>query len=236
MTRLGPEALVIGYQRWDKLLFLHFEVSPEALRARIPSRLEVDTYDGRAFVSLTPFTVRGARVRGVPPLPGISGFHELNVRTYVRNGEDRAVWFFSLDAASPPAAAIARATLRLPYCYARMNRSDSRGLFRYDSVRVVPSPQATFSGSWSATGNPAPAEPGTLPYFLSERYVLFSRALGSKLFRMQVRHAPWPLQPAEDVRFAETLAQADGLPLLGSPVLAQYSKGVDVEFFAPALV
>src|SRR5213082_2682312 len=147
MTAL-PDAPVIGYQRWDKLHFLHFEVSPEALRARIPSRLEVDTYDGRAFVSLTPFTVRGARVRGVPPLPGISGFHEL----YVRTGEDRAVWFFSLDAASPPAAAIARATLRLPYCYARMNRSDSRGLFRYDSVRVVPAPQATFSGSWSATG------------------------------------------------------------------------------------
>jgi len=227
---------VIGFQRWDRLLFLHFEVPEEAIRARVPKRLEVDTFGGRAFVSVTPFTVTGARLRGVPPVPGLSRFHELNVRTYVRMGEDRGVWFFSLDAASAPAAAIARASLRLPYCYAGMHRSEDRGLFRYDSLRVVPAPQASFSGSWSVKDGTAPAATGTLAHFLCERYVLFSRAFGSKLFRVQVRHAPWPLQAVEDVRFAETLAQADRLPPLGSPALAQYSDGVDVEFFAPALV
>ena len=116
--------MVIGYQRWDRLLFLHFEVPEEALRALVPPRLELDTYQRRAFVSLTPFTVCDARLRGMPMLPGISRFHELNVRTYVRRGDDRGVWFFSLDAASPAAAAIASASLRLPYCYARMRRSD----------------------------------------------------------------------------------------------------------------
>jgi uncharacterized protein YqjF (DUF2071 family) len=230
------EGPVIGFQRWDRLLFLHFEVPRESLQALVPSRLELDTFEGRAFVSVTPFTVVGARLRGAPPLPGISRFHELNVRTYVRNGEDAAVWFFSLDAASPAAVAIARASLRLPYCYAGMHRSLDRGVFRYDSVRVLPAPQATFSGSWSVRGDAAPAEPGTLSHFLCERYALFSRAFASKLFRVRVRHAPWPLRAAEEVRFAETLAQADGLPPLGAPVLAQYSDGVDVEFFPPALV
>ena len=230
------DGTVIGFQRWDRLLFLHFEVPAEALRALVPPRLELDTYEGRAFVSVTPFTVVGARLRGAPPIPGIARFDELNVRTYVRNGEEGAVWFFSLDAASVAAVAIARATLRLPYCYAGMHRSEDRGLFRYDSVRVLPAPQATFSGSWSVTGAAAPAGPGTLAHFLCERYALFSRAFGSKLFRVRVRHPPWQLQPAEDVRFAETLAQADGLPPLGAPVLAQYSEGVDVEFFPPALV
>src|SRR3954465_10521356 len=104
--------MVIGYQRWDRLLFLHFEVQQEALRALLPPRLELDTYEGRAFVSLTPFTVDGARLRGMPMLPGISRFHELNVRTYVRRGDDRGVWFFSLAAASPAPAAIARAARR----------------------------------------------------------------------------------------------------------------------------
>ena len=236
MPPLPSNGPVIGFQRWDRLLFLHFEVPEEALRARVPPRLEIDTFDGRAFVSVTPFTVASARLRGIPPLPGIAQFHELNVRTYVRKGEDRGVWFFSLDAASAAAVAIARATLRLPYCYAGMHRSEDRGLFRYDSVRVLPPPQATFSGSWSVTGGAAPAEPGTLSHFLCERYVLFSRAFGSKLFRLRVRHAPWPLRPVEDVRFAETLAQADALPPLGAPVLSQYSDGVDVDFFPPALV
>jgi len=228
--------VVIGYQRWDRLLFLHFEVQQEALRALVPLRLELDTYEGRAFVTLTPFTVQGARLRGMPMIPGISRFHELNVRTYVRRGEDRGVWFFSLDAASPAAAAIARASLRLPYCYARMRRSEEGASFRYDSVRVVPAPQATFSGSWTVRGTAAPAEPGSLPHFLAERYLLFSRAAAGKLFRMQVRHAPWPLQPVEDLRFAETLLQADGVPAPVPAVLAQYSEGVDVEFFPPSVV
>jgi uncharacterized protein YqjF (DUF2071 family) len=227
---------VIGFQRWDRLLFLHFEVRQEALRRLVPPRLELDTFEGRTFVSITPFTVVGARLRGIPPIPGIAQFNELNVRTYVRNGEEGGVWFFSLDAASAAAVAIARATLRLPYCYAGMHRSEDRGLFRYDSVRVFPAPQATFSGSWSVTGGAAPAEAESLSHFLCERYALFSRAFGSKLFRVRVRHAPWQLKPAEEVRFAETLAQADGLPPLGAPALAQYSDGVDVDFFPPALV
>jgi len=227
--------MVIGYQRWDRLLFLHFEVREEALRALVPPRLELDTYEGRAFVTLAPFTVKGARLRGMPMLPGTSRFHELNVRTYVRQGDDRGVWFFSLDAASAAAVAIARASLRLPYCYARMQRMDDGASFRYDSVRVVPGPQATFSGSWTVRGTAAPAKPGTLPHFLAERYLLFSRAVFGRLFRMQVRHAPWPLQPVEDLRFAETLAQADGVPALGPAVLVQYSEGVDVELFPPSV-
>src|SRR5438270_4242966 len=138
MAGAFDEGPVIGFQRWDRLLFLHFEVPGDALRARIPAQLELDTYEGRAFVSVTPFTVRGARIRGVPPLPGIANFHELNVRTYVRRGDDRGVWFFSLDAASAAAVAVARASLRLPYCYARMNRSEEGGSFRYDIGRLLP--------------------------------------------------------------------------------------------------
>src|SRR4051812_6401634 len=109
-----PSAPVIGFQRWDKLLFLHWELPPESLRPLVPSRLDLDTFEGRAFVSVPPFAVRGGRVRGAPPVPGLSDFHEINVRTYVHlGGEDPAVWFFSLDAASAVAAAIARASLRL---------------------------------------------------------------------------------------------------------------------------
>src|SRR6266481_5950618 len=94
---IRPRAPAIGFQRWDRLLFLHWEVPPEALRPLLPARLDLDTYEGRAFVSITPFTVRGARLRGLPPLPTLSDFHEVNVRTYVHlGGKDPAVWFFSL--------------------------------------------------------------------------------------------------------------------------------------------
>src|SRR5690349_17005114 len=105
---------VVGYQRWADLLFLHWKVPVERLRPLIPERLAIDTFEGEAYVSATPFTVEGARLRGLPHLPGVTRFHETNLRTYVRLGEVAGVWFFSLEAASPLAVAGAR-MMRLPY-------------------------------------------------------------------------------------------------------------------------
>jgi len=234
---IRPRAPRVGFQRWDKLLFLHWELPPDVLRPLVHRRLELDTFDGRAFVSITPFTVRGARLRALPPLPGLSDFHEVNARTYVHlAGEDPAVWFFSLDAASALAAALARASLRLPYCYARMSRGEAGGRMTYEAARVLPAAPAGLSASWAVAGEPAPARPGTLEHFLTERYLLFSRAFGQKLFRLQVHHAPWPLQRVESLEVAQTLSTADGLPPLRGPPLSQYSEGVDVDFFPPTVV
>jgi len=232
-----PDAPVIGWQRWAELLFLHWEVPAAALRPLVHRRLELDTFEGRAFVTITPFTVRGARLRGLPPIPPLADFDEINVRTYVRlGGADPAVWFFSLDAASAMAAAIARASLRLPYCYARTSRRGDGFQMHYEARRVVPPGGATLSASWTVAGGASPAPPGTLEHFLCERYLLFSRALGDKLFRVQVHHPPWPLRGADGVHVTQTLATADGLPQLAGSPLAQYSDGVDVEFFPPAIV
>jgi uncharacterized protein YqjF (DUF2071 family) len=232
-----PQAPVIGFQRWDKLLFLHWPVPAELLRPLVPARLDLDTFEGRAYVTMAPFTVRRAHLRGVPPLPGLSEFHELNVRTYVRlAGADPAVWFFSLDAASAIAVAAARVSLRLPYCYARIARGTDGLRQTYDAARLLPDARAAFSGSWIAGKNAAPAQPGTLEHFLVERYLLFSRAFGDKLFRLQVHHEHWALQAASDVQLRQTLASADGLPQLEGEPLAQCSDGVDVEFFPPAVV
>jgi uncharacterized protein YqjF (DUF2071 family) len=234
---IRPRATPVGFQRWHDLLFLHWDLPPDVLRPLVPPRLEVDTFEGRAFVTITPFTVRGAKLRGLPPLPALSEFHEINVRTYVHlGGEDPAVWFFSLDAASALAAALARASLRLPYCYARIHRSGAGDGRSYEASRVLPRGPATLSASWTAVGDPAPARPGTLEHFLTERYLLFSRAFGRKLFRLQVHHAPWLLRGVRGLEVAQTLSTADGVPLLRGAPLAQWSEGVDVDFFAPTVV
>ncbi len=237
MPSRRPRAPRIGFQRWDKLLFLHWELAADVLRPLVHPRLELDTFEGRAFVSITPFTVRGARLRGLPPLPPIADFHEVNVRTYVHlGGEDPAVWFFSLDAASAVAAAIARASLRLPYCYARISRGATGERQTYEVARVVPAAPAGLSASWGIAGEAAPARPGTLEHFLTERYLLFSRAYGRKLFRLQVHHLPWPLRRVEGLEVAQTLSTADGVPPLRGAPLSQYSEGVDVDFFSPTVV
>lgn len=229
---------VIGYQRWDSLLFLHWQIAADLLRPFVPQRLSIDTYEGHGYVSLTPFTVMGARLVAMPAIPGFSNFHELNVRTYVRLGDDRGVWFFSLDAANPLAALLARVSVRLPYFFAHIERNQTGQRFRYTCERYKTglAAGAAFSASWEVLPDPRRADPGSLDHFLSERYALFSRAIGEKLWHGRVRHAPWPLQPVRGLQLEQTLDVGDGLPKLSGEVIARYSPGVDVEFLPFRLV
>jgi uncharacterized protein YqjF (DUF2071 family) len=225
----------IGYQRWDQILFLHWEVSPRALRPLVDPRLDLDLAAGRAYVSLTPFTMRGARLRFLPHLPAISHFHELNLRTYVRGGGVPGLWFLSLDAASAPAAALARVTLGLPYFRARIDRSASGDAHVYVSERLPPlATPATFRATWTA-GAPAVAPAGSLERFLTERYALYT-TLGGQLLRVRVRHPTWPLRAAAVEHVAETITRAAGLEVPAAPPLAQCSDGVDVEVLPPERV
>jgi uncharacterized protein YqjF (DUF2071 family) len=227
--------VVAGYQRWHEILLAHFEVSPDALRPLVDRRLELDLHEGRAWASLTPFTMRGARLRLAPPLPTLTRFHELNLRTYVLARGVPGLWFLSLDAESAPAVAIARAALGLPYFHARMSRSASGDGHAYRSERaVVRGPRATFSASWSV-GEPVPSEPGTLEHFLAERYALFSVAAG-RLLRVRVRHAPWALRAAHVATLEQTVARAAGLWVPERPALAHFSEGRDVEVLFPEIV
>jgi uncharacterized protein YqjF (DUF2071 family) len=174
-------------QTWRDLLFAHWRVPHDKLRPHVPERLELEEHDGSAWVGLTPFRVTGLRLRGVPPLPLLSSFCELNCRTYVRGGDRPGIWFFSLDASSRAAVAAARRTYRLPYRHARIEAT-------HDSFRADVDGDGSFAASFHGTGTPAPADPGTLEHFLAERYCLYS---GEGELRADIHHAPWPVRPAE---------------------------------------
>lgn len=220
--------MIIGYQDWTDLLFLHWRVPASELRARVHPRLSIDERDGFAWVSMTPFTLRNGRVRGVPPLPD---FHELNFRTYVTHARHGpGIWFFSLDAANPLAVAMARLSVRLPYFPARMQRGEGW----YRSERMLS--RGNFEARFSTGAEMGRAQPGSLEEFLVERYQLYSVALGPALWRGPVRHPPWPLFAATVSELREDLSAAAGIPSLGRPEACQWSPGVSVAFehFRPA--
>jgi uncharacterized protein YqjF (DUF2071 family) len=221
-------------QDWHHLLFLHWVVPAEGLRRLVPPGLDLDLFDGRAYVGLVPFTMTGVRPVWAPAVRGLSDFHETNVRTYVhRAGRDPGVWFFSLDAANPIAVALARARFYLPYYHARMSLTgEPTGAIRYtsDRLRSGPTP-ASCAVRATPTGLPAPAVPGTLDHFLAERYFLYA-AHRDRLYRGQVHHAPYPLQHADVTDLDETLLAAAGIERPDAAPLAHYARGVRVEVFA----
>ena len=216
------------FMRWVDLAFLHWRVSADVLRPLVPAPLTVETFDGSAWIGITPFRMTAVHPIALPPIPTVRDFPELNVRTYVNHGGRSGVWFFSLDAASQLAVFGARAMVGLPYFHASMLQRRVVEEIHYESVRTTHrDAPAEFRGRYRATGDVFRSSAGSLEHFLTERYSLFSLRLGA-LLRLDIEHAPWPLQKADVVIERNTMAAAAGLRLSAEAPHALFASTLDV--------
>lgn len=228
-----PSGPWIGSQRWADLLFAHWPVPIPALRPHIPARLEIDTYEGVAWIAAVPFRMERVRPRGVPPVPRLSRFLELNLRTYVRVDDRPGVFFFSLDAASPIAVSLARRWFYLPYLRARIRCEREGDTLVYQATRThVGSPAVRFAARYRPVGDIFHAEPGTLEHFLTERYCLYASpgsvgGAADAIYRADVDHRPWPLQ--------EAAAELDAAALLEGAGFRDVAEGAPHLLFARRL-
>jgi uncharacterized protein len=222
-----PSSPWVMTQTWNDLLFAHWPVDAATLRGKIPKGFELDEYEGQAWLGIVPFYMTNVSPRGVPNVPWISEFAELNVRTYVRVGGDPGVYFFSLDATNAVAIGVARTMFHLPYFSAEMNVEERGGWVEYESRRSSGGP-AEFVARYRPTGEPKAPIPGTLEYFLTERYCLFTVDRSFHACRVDIHHPPWPLQPAEAQIAVNTMADAAGMRLPAMAPLLHFSKRQDM--------
>jgi uncharacterized protein YqjF (DUF2071 family) len=212
-------------QTWRDLLFAHWRVPPAMLERLLPKSLPVDTYDGHAWVGVTPFVLAGLRPRGGIPLPWGSRFPELNVRTYTTVGGKPGIFFLSLDAANPLAVEAARRAYRLPYFRARMRIARRGPTVRYTSERTSSDgAPAAFEGEYRAAGQVFKAEPGSLDYFLAERYCLYTVDEAGTPLRGEIQHPPWPLQRAEATIARNTMTEPWGIELPDEEPVLHFSR------------
>lgn len=226
-----PQGVAVMRQKWTELLFLHWQWSPEDIRKTLPPGLEIDTFDGRAWLGIVPFFMRGVRPSFLPPLPFLSNFQELNVRTYVRDSDGNpGVWFYSLDCNQPVAVRIARTFFHLPYFDSRMGSKLTGTGVEYFSQRKGTRVSSRFL--YQGQGTPGCAKRGSLEEFLVERYRLFASS-PQVLFSGEVWHTPYTFSKASVPEWdAGPLALA-GFPTEDrAPDHALYSPGVDVRVYA----
>lgn len=220
-----PRGPWLMYQRWERLLFAHWRVDGAELRARVPTHLSIDEFEGTAWITVAPFDLV-LRGRGVP---GRVTFPELNVRTYVRVEDKPGVFFFSLDAASGLAVAGGRSVYGLPYFMARMSIANEDGWVRYVCERG----RAVFDARYRPVGDAFIARPGTRDHFLAERYALYAVRRGGRVQRTDVQHAPWRLQRAELEISRNTMLDAAGIRVTDTSPVLQYSERQDVLVWGP---
>lgn len=232
LDRLGPtrrpDLRAAGFQKWRSLLFMHWPVPVDVLRSLVPETLEIDLYDGAAYVGLVPFAMRSVRPRCWPAALAFN-FLETNVRTYVYRGDQTGVYFFSLDAASRLAVWAARKFWHLPYYHSQMSLVQDGDEVRYEMVRRGSRVRHHVR---YLVGEPmGPSQPGSLEFFLLERYLLFVDRQGT-VYTGQVHHTPYPAQQATVLEVQDGLLEAAGLGCCsGPPTCAHYAAGVDVEVF-----
>jgi uncharacterized protein YqjF (DUF2071 family) len=220
-------------QRWEDLLFLSWPVPIGDLEGRVPPGVEIDTFDGAAWISVVPFWMEGARFRELPPIPFLASFPEVNVRTYVRAGDHRSVCFLSLDTQSHVNVFIARHAFHLPYFFSdvQMERGDE---ISFRSAR--PGGQAAFAVRYGPSGDEFVPSEGSLEHFLTERYSMVCSGHDETLYRGDIQHDPWRLRAARWRSDRMDLVAALGLGLESREPVAFYSASTQVVLWAPVKI
>jgi hypothetical protein len=227
-----PQRPWVLKQSWNDLLFAHWPVAQDRLRELVPRYLELDTYESQAWVSVTPFRLTDMSPRGLPALPWISSFNEINVRTYVTYEGVPGIYFFSLDADSVIAVKGARAVFHLPYFLAEMTSGVSQSRLAFASRRSSED-LAEFQAEFGPVGPPFAPAPGTLDHWLTERYCLYTHSSRSHVYRVSIDHEPWQLHEAEADITTNTMAERAAIRLPSIAPLLHFAHRQDVVTWAP---
>ena len=231
VMRARPEGTPVMHQIWQNVLFMHWSFQPDEIRALIPGEFELDIFDDKAWISVTPFTVTHLHLHSLPPIPGLNSFHELNVRTYVHHKGIPGIWFFSLDASKLIPAMAARALFMLPYHDAEVTFQQSAGEFAFELARSG-SPAAHFRAQWSTGLRLRDPDVDSLAFFLVERYCHFALR-DDTIYMTRIYHHPWILEEAVVSSHASTMIGALGISEPGTRPLAHFAREQNVDIWVP---
>lgn len=220
-------------QQWRTLAYAHWPYPPDLVQSHLPAGLEVDTFDGHAWVGLVPFHMVGIAARRGPAVPYFGTFPETNVRTYVNGPDGPGVWFDSLDITRLAPVLVARTTYRLPYVWSEMEIARGTGRIVYTARRRWPGPRGAQSRMDVVVGDRID-DPSDFDHFLSARWRLYTM-LGRRLAVGRVEHEPWPLYRAQ-ANIEDELVTAAGYPAPTGEPHVLYSPGVAVRIDRPRFV
>lgn len=228
-----PTSPWVMTQTWRDLLFAHWPVNAAQLRSHIPSDFTLDLFDGVAWLGIVPFHMTNVAPRGIPALPWVSEFPELNVRTYVRVADEPGIYFLSLDAGSALAVHAARTMLNLPYFTASMSVSKSNGVVKYSSERDAFRGDARLQATYGPLGASFTAARGSIEYFLTERYCFYNLNHYGQPYRLDIHHPPWPLRPAHAQFSVNSMAAVHGVTLPDEPPRLHFVDRLDMVAWMP---
>lgn len=229
-----PNTPWVWAMKWLNSLFIHWPIDIESLRPHVPAALKIDTFDDQAWITVLPFRMAGSRLRYTPPLPWLSNFLELNVRTYVKAGGKGGVWVLSVEVSNPVVVRGTRFLYDMPFFHAKMSLTATGTALHYRSQRLhTDGGFAEFSAVYEPSGSIIHADKGSLDHWLTERYCAYATDRKGEVLRSEIHHAQWRLQSVEAEIQTNTLLDALGLNVSTTAPRFHYSPGVEVVAWIP---
>src|SRR3954451_7648725 len=211
-------------QTWHNLLFAHWPVTPELLRPLVLEALDIDTFDGSAWIGVVTFRLSHIRLHFLPEIPLFSAFPEVNVRTYVSHGGKQGVLFLSLDTDNRLVVEVGRRLFRLAYHPALVSLRRRGRRYRFCAERREKlSPEAAFQATYEPAGEAELCAPGSLGSWLTERYCYYAANKKGKLYRCDIAHEPWSIQEAHADILENNITEALGIKLPDTEPVLHYA-------------
>lgn len=220
-------------QTWKDLLFMHWPVARVMLEPLVPDELKIQEFDGSAWIGVVPFEMDNLAIRPFPPIPGLSAFPELNLRTYVEYDGKPGVWFLNLDASNSFAVWAARTFFNLPYYKAKMSVESLGSVIEYKSKRKNAESPVAFESTFRPTTDSQIASEGSLEEWLTKRYCLYAKSANNTLYRTEIHHLPWKLQGAEATIQRNELPKPFNIKLPDKKPHLLFSKSIEVVIWTP---
>ena len=215
-------------QKWETLSFMHWSVDKKIISKYIPNGLTLDLYENGAYIGLIPFMMKNVRPRWGFSVPFISNFPEFNIRTYVKKGNKRGVFFLTLDAQSIITRIYASNFFHLPYRYSRGYVIRKNGSFLWSSNRLYKGFE--LEGSCEGYGEFEYAEKDSLEEFFFERYYLYISS-NNQIKSGRIKHHKWKIKKAKPriTKNAFLDSYSLGIKQILNPEFCHISDDVEVE-------
>lgn len=184
----------IAQQNWENILFIHTPVHEKAIRSLVPFPLEIDQFKGTSWLSIVLFRVTGTRLRGLPAYLSYPSFYQMNLRTYVRFGNERGVYFFTIHG-SDSIVNFGGNLVGLPFTKAPMRISKENDWFSFKATQLFHHAQSKLHLSYKPCSHSIDTYSYTLPHFLTERYAIWM-IRHNHIIKAPITHAPWNLHEA----------------------------------------
>jgi uncharacterized protein YqjF (DUF2071 family) len=228
--RQRPSSKPVMHQDWQDILFMHWKIDPQEIQKTLPQGLFVDTHEGDAYVSLVAFIMNDVRLCLLKFMPGLGDYIEVNVRTYVHDGNgNTGVWFYSLDLDSYLGSKIARTAYSLPYIYTHLKGTKSGQQVEIEGHRSHENVFMNFTYE-PISSKYSVVDTSSLDFFLIERYALFTKRKGT-VFIGRVHHEPYRISPARITHYSSNLLESHGFSTSEPIDLYHYTPGVTVDIF-----